>query len=295
MPPEAVKPRPTREHALQQARRLIDRLDARLLLEYVTDCSAASLLAHLDKTLSETQAARFEALVARRARGEPLAYLTGTAGFYGDLLQVSPSVLVPRPETEALVTWALDLLRGCEAPVVVDLGTGSGAIALALAGSRPDARIVAIDLSADAVAVATANRDRLGRTNVEIRCGNWLQDVAAVPMLDLIVSNPPYIDVNDPHLLGDGVAFEPRLALTDGGNGLSAYVAIVAQAMSRLKPGGYLLVEHGHDQADAVAQLWRAAGLLAVESRCDLSGNPRMTAGRKPIAGQTIAGDDHRG
>lgn len=277
----AMGPEPTRGAALQWARQHIDRLDARLLLQFVTGCTPSDLLAYPERPLTDENAASFAALVARRQHGEPLAYLTGEAGFYGDLLQVSPAVLVPRPETEELVTWALDLLAGCQAPRMADLGTGSGAIALALAGARPDAQILAMDLSPAAVAVAAANRDRLGRHNVAIHCANWFGDIAADPVFDLIVSNPPYIDAADPHLAGDGVRFEPKLALTDGGNGLSAYVAIVAQAVPRLRSGGWLLVEHGHDQAAAVAQLWAEAGLVQVESRRDLSGNPRMTAGRK--------------
>lgn len=280
----------TRALALQWARQLIDRLDARLLLQSVTGCSAADLLAHADTGLTADESSAFEALVHRRQQGEPVAYLTGLAGFYGDLLQVSPAVLVPRPETEALVTWALSLLDECERPQVADLGTGSGAIALALAGVRPDAQILAVDVSPEAIVIATHNRDHLARHGVTLRCASWLDGVAADPTFDLIVSNPPYINAADPHLTGDGVRFEPRLALTDGGNGLSAYAAIVAQALPRLKPGGWLLVEHGHDQASAVAQLWREAGLLRVESRQDLSGNPRMTAGRKATAQETRHG-----
>ena len=285
MPPEAslaMQSQRSRTAAQQWARQWIERLDARLLLEFVTGCSAATLLAHPEVLLSEAEVAAFEALVQRRRAGEPLAYLIGTAGFFGELFLVSPAVLVPRPETEDLVAWALSLLKDVDAPRVVDLGTGSGAIALVLAGKRPDAHILAIDVSADAIAVASANRDRLGRDHVEFRCASWFDGYADTPEFDLVVSNPPYIDVADPHLAGDGVRYEPRQALTDGGNGLSAYEMIVAQAVSRLKPGGWLLVEHGHDQAEAVAQRWRDAGLVAVENRCDLSGNPRMTVGQKP-------------
>lgn len=274
----------SRAAALRWARQTIDRLDARLLLEYVTGCTAAAVLAYPEICLSDQERAHFEALVTRRGHGEPLAYLTGSAGFFGDLLQVSPAVLVPRPETEELVVWALALLQGVATPRLADLGTGSGAIALALARERPDARVLAVDLSSEAAAVASANRNRLGRSNVEIRCTSWFDGVTADPVFDLIVSNPPYIDASDPHLTGDGVRFEPRLALTDGGDGLSAYVAIAAQAVVRLKPGGWLLVEHGHDQAEAVARLWREVGLVNVQSRQDLSGNPRMTTGQKVVA-----------
>lgn len=292
LPDALLAPGPAlnRSAALRWARQTIDRLDARLLLQFVTVCSAADLLAYPEALLSAEEFNAFEALVIRRQHGEPLAYLTGMAGFYGELLQVSPAVLVPRPETEDLVAWALQLLSQCTHPRIADLGTGSGAIALALAGARPDAHILAIDVSPVAVAVASANRERLNRHNVELRCASWLEGISADPVFDLLVSNPPYIDAADPHLAGDGVRFEPRLALTDGGNGLSAYEAIVAQALPRLKPGGWLVVEHGHDQADAVKQLWRKAGLVDVDSRQDLSGNPRMTAGRKPPAPET--GDD---
>ncbi|MEN9880122.1 MAG: release factor glutamine methyltransferase [Pseudomonadota bacterium] len=272
----------SRGAVLRWAAQLIDRFDARLLLQHVTGCSAADLLAYAESPLSDEALGVFKTLVERRQQGEPVAYLTGVAGFYGDLLHVTSAVLVPRPETEELVSWSLDVIKSCPDPQVADLGTGSGAIALALAGARPDARILAIDISADALDVATANRDRLARDNVEVRCANWLEGIPEEPTFDLIVSNPPYIDAADPHLAGDGVRFEPRLALTDGGDGLSAYAKIVVQAMLRLNPGGWLLVEHGHDQREPVAALWCAAGLANVQSRQDLSGNPRMTAGQKP-------------
>lgn len=292
LPDALLAPGPAlnRSAALRWARQTIDRLDARLLLQFVTGCSAADLLAYPETSLSAEESNAFEALVIRRQRGEPLAYLTGMAGFYGELLQVSPAVLVPRPETEDLVAWVLQLLADCTNPRIADLGTGSGAIALALAGARPDAHILAIDVSSEAVAVASANRERLSRHNVELRCASWLEGVNADPLFDLVVSNPPYIDAADPHLTGDGVRFEPRLALTDGGNGLSAYETMVVQAVPRLKAGGWLVVEHGHDQADAVKQFWREAGLVDIDSRHDLSGNPRMTAGRKPPAQK--AGND---
>ena len=272
----------TRASALQWARQSIDRLDARLLLQAITGAEAAAILAYPDAPLCEDDIAGYRALVARRAAGEPLAYLTGEAGFYGETLAVSPAVLVPRPETEELVTWALTLLESQPAPRVADLGTGSGAIALALAGQRPDAQVLAVDISLDALKVAERNRQRLGRSNVVLRCASWLEGMPTDPAFDLIVSNPPYIAAADPHLLGDGLRFEPRGALTDNADGLEAYRVLSVSAVPRLKPGGWLLVEHGHDQAAAVAALWAQSGLIAVQSRCDLSGNPRMTVGRKP-------------
>lgn len=272
----------TRAGAIQWARQSIDRLDARLLLEFVSGCTANALIADPDVALETLQQQRFTSLVERRAAGEPLAYLVGQAGFYGDLLEVTPAVLVPRPETEDLVDWALEGVRACKSPAILDLGTGSGAIALALAGARPDAQVTAVDVSPAALSVASGNRQRLDRSNVHLICGSWYEGLTQTDLFDLIVSNPPYIPANDPHLVGDGVRFEPRLALTDEADGLDAYRAIAASALAYLKPGGWLLVEHGHDQADAVARIWAAAGLVNVTGRTDLSGNPRMTAGQKP-------------
>ena len=272
----------TRAGAIQWARQSIDRLDARLLLEFVSGCTANALIADPDVALETLQQQRFTSLVERRAAGEPLAYLVGQAGFYGELLEVTPAVLVPRPETEDLVDWALEGVRACKSPAILDLGTGSGAIALALAGARPDAQVTAVDVSPAALSVASGNRQRLDRSNVHLICGSWYEGLTQTDLFDLIVSNPPYIPANDPHLVGDGVRFEPRLALTDEADGLDAYRAIAASALAYLKPGGWLLVEHGHDQADAVARIWAAAGLVNVTGRTDLSGNPRMTAGQKP-------------
>lgn len=272
----------TRAAAMQWARQLVDRLDARLLLEFCAACDATSLLAHPDITLTPDQWQSFQVLVSRRAAGEPLAYLVGEAGFYGHRLTVDPAVLIPRPETEDLVDWALELLRDCPAPRIVDLGTGSGAIALALAYARPDARVWGVDISRPALGVAETNRERLGLSNVAWQWASWLTGWPKPSAFDLIISNPPYIPANDPHLKGDGVRFEPVLALTDGADGLDAYRALAGAALMHLRPGGWLLVEHGHDQSDAVAGFWRDAGLVEVTGRKDLSGNPRMTGGRRP-------------
>lgn len=279
-----AQPRLTRAAALQWARQHIDRLDARLLLEFVCQCRQAALIADPDVLLVPAQRQHYQALVMRRAAGEPFAYLVGEAGFYGLNLAVTPDVLVPRPETEDLVAWALEVLHGKSAPQIADLGTGSGAIALALARARPDARILAVDISPAALSVATVNRDRLGLNNVDLCCASWFDGWVVPEGLDLIVSNPPYIPATDPHLGGDGVRYEPLLALTDGADGLSAYRALAAGVASHLKPGGWLLVEHGHDQSAEVASLWHAAGLDPVMARQDLSGNPRMTAGQRPEA-----------
>lgn len=279
-----AQPRVTRAAALQWARQHTDRLDARLLLEFICQCRQAALIADPDALLTAAQWPHYQALVMRRAAGEPLAYLVGEAGFYGLNLAVTPDVLVPRPETEDLVAWALELVQGLSAPQIADLGTGSGAIALALAQARPDARVLAVDISPAALSVATVNRDRLGLDNIALCCASWFDGWVVPGGLDLIVSNPPYIPATDPHLGGDGVRYEPLLALTDGADGLNAYRALAAGVSAHLKPGGWLLVEHGHDQSAAVAGLWQAAGLDPVMARQDLSGNPRMTAGQRPEA-----------
>ncbi len=277
-----VQPQLTRAAALRWARNHTDRLDARLLLEYVSDCRPEALIAYPEVLLEPAHWLQYQALVARRVAGEPLAYLVGQTGFYGLNLAVTPAVLVPRPETEDLVDWALEVLQNSRAPTIADLGTGSGAIALALAQARPDARVLAIDISPEALLVAAGNRDRLGLDNVSLSCASWFDGWRMPGGLDLIVSNPPYIPATDPHLRGDGVRYEPMRALTDGADGLNPYRALATEVFAHLKPGGWLLVEHGHDQTAVIAELWRTAGLEPVISRQDLSGNPRMTGGQRP-------------
>ena len=217
---------------------------------------------------------RFGALCARRAAGEPLAYLTGTRGFHGLTLQVDARVLDPRPDTETLVDWALALPLPADARVV-DLGTGSGAIALALAAQRPGWRVEAVDASADALAVARANATRLGLA-VAFSEGAWLKNVSG--HYHAIVSNPPYIATGDPHLAA--LTHEPLRALASGADGLDDIRKIVAQAPDRLVSGGWLLLEHGHDQAAAVRALLSAAGFRDVQSRRDVPGIERCTGGQ---------------
>jgi len=260
----------------------LPRLDAQLLLLHTLGRSAhdrAWLLAHDSDALSAEARERFLALVQRRAGGEPLAYLTGVKEFYGLPLQVDARVLDPRPDTETLVEWALECLVARPAPHVVDLGTGSGAIALAIKHARPDAQVSAVDASADALAVARANAQRLG-LRIGLSQDSWLDGIQDA--FDLIVSNPPYIADNDPHLAALG--HEPRQALTAGPDGLDDIRHIIAQAPARLKPGGWLLLEHGWDQAAAVRVLLTAAGLHEVQSRQDLSGIERCSGGRMPPA-----------
>jgi release factor glutamine methyltransferase len=270
--------------ALQEAASLgVDRLDAQLLLAEVLGLgereARAWLRAHDTDRIDEAQRERYRALLQRRRTGEPVAYLLGRKEFHGLMLQVGPEVLVPRPDTELLVDWALEILQGRAAPRVLDLGTGSGAIAVALAHARPDALVSAVDVSAQALHVALSNAARLG---VHLRGlqGSWWQ---ALPEgeapFDLVVSNPPYIAEGDPHLAD--LSHEPLLALTSGPDGLDALRTIIAGAAGHLRAGAWLLLEHGHDQAEAVQALLTQAGFEAVSSRCDLAGHRRCTGGRR--------------
>ncbi|MBC7992839.1 MAG: peptide chain release factor N(5)-glutamine methyltransferase [Rhizobacter sp.] len=263
---------------LTQARSAgVDRLDAQLLLCHVLGRSRSWLLANDDVALDATQQQHLSPLIARRASGEPLAYLVGEKEFHGLTLQVSPAVLVPRPDTETLVDWALELLRDTSHPHVLDMGTGSGAIALALKHTCPHARVSALDASDEALAVARANAERL-QLDIQLLQSDWWQGVAG-QRFDMIVSNPPYIAEGDAHLAA--LQHEPLQALTSGTNGLDAMHEIIAGARQHLNAGAWLLLEHGHDQAPAVARLLAAAGFSEITTRPDLSGTPRCTGGRR--------------
>ena len=234
----------------------------------------AWLLTHDGDTLTSEQQALLQSALERRLRGEPIAYITGTKEFYGLTLHVDARVLDPRDDTETLVDWALELLRaqGHPQPRVVDLGTGSGAIALALKSQCPQAQVEAVDASVNALDVARANAQRLG-LDVHWRQGSWLQD--AQGRFDLIVSNPPYIAAADPHL--EALRHEPLSALASGADGLEDIRAIIAQSTQHLLPGGWLLLEHGYDQAEAVAAHMTASGFTLVQTRHDLAGVARCT------------------
>ena len=253
----------------------VDGLDAQLLLARCLDRSRSWLIAHDDTLLTPLQAERYGAWLARRAAGEPLAYLFGEKEFHGLRLQVDPRVLMPRPDTETLVDWALELLgtRADSAPRVIDLGTGSGAIALAIKQAAPQADVTALDSSDDALAVARANATRLA-LGIRLRCGSWW---AAVPgeRFDIAISNPPYIALGDPHLAA--LTHEPALALASGVDGLDALRRIIEFAPAHLRPDGWLLLEHGHDQGEAVRALLLQRGFAQVESRRDLAGHWRCT------------------
>lgn len=276
-----ANPPATVADALGQARTLgLARIDAQLLLLHVVGRASADrawLLAHDTDALPTEAAERFEALCLRRAAGEPVAYLTGTKEFYGLPLSVDARVLDPRPDTETLVDWALALLAFLPAPWVVDLGTGSGAIALALQHQCPAAQVLAVDASANALAVARANAERLALP-VRFAQANWLSGVEG--RFDAIVSNPPYIPAADPHLAA--LTHEPLSALASGDDGLDDIRTIVVQSPDHLHPGGWLLLEHGHDQADAVCALLRERGFEQVQSRMDLAGIARCSGGQWP-------------
>jgi len=254
----------------------LDRLDAQLLLLHVLDKphgERAWLIAHDRDPLPPEASERFRALIQRRASGEPLAYIVGQQEFFGMPLAVDERVLIPRPDTETLVNWALDVLPVGTAKVL-DLGTGSGAIALALKHARPTAVVSAIDASADAVTVARSNAAALGLT-VSIEVSRWFEQVEG--LFDVIVSNPPYVREGDPHLASLG--HEPIQALTAGADGLSDLRQIIADAPAHLEAGGWLLLEHGYDQAEAVGQMLREQGFESVSSRDDLAGIQRCSGG----------------
>lgn len=255
----------------------VDRLDAQLLLLHALGRAPhdrAWLLAHDTDAMSDAAWASLAAQLSRRLAGEPVAYLLGTKEFHGLDLQVDARVLVPRPDTETLVDWALQCLEGRDAPRVLDLGTGSGAIALALQHARPDAQVDAVDASADALAVAQANARRLGMP-VRFALAHWLD--GAADGYTVIASNPPYIAADYPHL--PSLKHEPTSALVAGADGLDDIRQIVQNAPDHLAEGGWLLLEHGHDQAAAVRQLLETRGFAELQSRDDLAGIQRCSGG----------------
>jgi release factor glutamine methyltransferase len=262
--------------ALIGARKVIAANEARLLLLHVTGVTATTLAAHPEQELRPTQTASFLSLLRRRAAGEPIAYLTGGREFYGRDFEVSPAVLIPRPETEHLVECAIEKARGLGAARILDLGTGSGCVAITLA-LELRAEVVAADLSAEALAVAHANADRL-RARVEFVDSDWYARIDG--RFDLIVANPPYVAEGDPHLAQGDLRFEPIGALACGADGLAAIRHIVTDAPAHLRPGGWLLLEHGYDQAAAVADMLTAAGFADIEQQRDLAGIIRVSGGR---------------
>lgn len=262
--------------ALGEARASIPLSEARLLLCHVLGVSHAALEAHPEREVSPGDTAAFRSLAARRAAGEPIAYLTGRREFYGLDFRVTPDVLIPREETELLVDIALET----KVARILDLGTGSGCLAIAVAKHLPLAQVTAVDVSAAALAVARGNAARHG-VNVRFLQGDWFAPLAG-ERFDLILANPPYVAEADPHLAQGDVRFEPRGALATGPDGLDEIRRIVAEAPAHLVPGGRLWFEHGYDQAPAVAALLAAAGFVEIGQRPDLAGILRVSGGVRP-------------
>lgn len=256
------------------------RLESQLLLAHVLGCSRTWLIAHDDAELESQQWRHYLQLCAKRELGQPVAYLLGQREFMGLMLEVNPAVLIPRPETELIVTHVLDQINAQAPLTILDLGTGSGAIAIALAKACPAAAVFATDVSAQALAVAQRNAQRHG-VSITLSQGSWFEALVGLdcPRFDVIVSNPPYIAQDDDHLLQPELRCEPAIALTDGGDGLGAYRSILASVTQYLKVGGLICVEHGFAQAPAVSGLFRQAGLSDVMTLPDLAGLPRVTAG----------------
>ena len=269
----------------RQACQRIDRLDARLLIQSVCACTHADLIASPERELTPAQAERLDTLLTRREAGEPLAYLLGTAWFAGLEFVVTPDVLIPRPETELLVDLAVERAQAMVAPRIVDLGTGSGIIPILLARRCPHAEVVAVDISLAALDVARGNAERHG-VSVRFLAGNWYAPLAS-EQFDVIVSNPPYVAEGDPHLGRNGLPYEPQGALTDGmvgGDGTACLREIIADAHNHLRPGGWLLLEHGYDQADNVREMLGGAGFSKVASWRDEAGIDRVSGGFLPGA-----------
>lgn len=256
------------------------RLDAELLLAAALGKSRSFLHTWPERIVPSEAALLFSEYLRRRRAGEPVAYILGQQGFWNLDLEVAPHTLIPRPDTELLVETALALLPVTPARVL-DLGTGSGAIALALASERPAWKVTAVDRVLEAVALAERNRQRLDLRNVTVLSSHWFSALDG-ERFELIISNPPYIAAADPHLVEGDVRFEPASALVAGADGLDDLREIIAQAPAHLAPGGWLMLEHGYDQAEAVRDLLRAQGMMEVHSRQDLGGHERISLGCLP-------------
>ncbi len=264
-----------------QRRIPLDSLEARILLGFALGLSRTQLITQSERTLTEAEAQRLSALIGRRLDGEPIAYITGEREFYGLPFCVSPAVLVPRPETELLVDLALERLP--QGGSLLDMGTGSGAIAVAIAHVRPDAQVSALELSPAALAVARENAARIlpgASRPIRFLSGNWYAGLAVGERFDLIAANPPYIAAADAHLSQGDLRFEPPGALTDGADGLSALQAIILGAPNHLNPGGWLLMEHGFAQAESVRNLLIDNGFSEVHRWQDLAGIERVSGGK---------------
>jgi release factor glutamine methyltransferase len=254
-------------------------LEAHVLLGHALQRPRAWLIAHRPDALSTVEAALFEQLVLQRLQGVPIAYLTGEREFFGQRFAVSPAVLIPRPDTELLVELALTLAPEPGKTAVLDLGTGSGAIALSIATHRPTSTITAVDTSPEALALARRNAESLGCENVRFVASDWFNNLDKEQCFDLIVANPPYLANTDPHLAQADVRFEPKTALVAGPTGLEAIQRIVSESRAFLIDNGHLLIEHGFEQGYAVRTLFKAAGFQEISTRRDIAGQERVTHG----------------
>lgn len=280
-PTGQMPPAPTlREAQSLAAMAGLPALEARMLLTHVTGYSRTQLITRDDTTLNDAQRDAFATLLARRLAGEPMAYLLGEREFFGRNFRVTPDVLIPRPDTEVAVESALARIAGVAQPRVLDLGTGSGILAVTIARERTDAEVWATDISPGALLVAQDNATALGASGIRFLHSDWYDAVPAGLRFHLIVSNPPYIPEGDPHLSQGDLRFEPLDALTDHHDGLSDLATIVAGAGPRLLPGGWLLMEHGFDQSAATQALLVQAGFEAVFTARDLAGQDRVSGGR---------------
>jgi release factor glutamine methyltransferase len=254
------------------------RLDAEILLCHVLDCNTAHLAAWPEKKLSAEQAQALGQLVDKRQSGIPVAYLTGHREFWSLELEVSPATLIPRPETETLVEFVFEQFGQQKNMRIADLGTGSGAIAIAIALEHPDWKITATDISQNALSIAQKNADRHQVRNVEFKIGHWF-DALKNEHYDLVISNPPYVAESDPHLSSGDVRFEPVSALASGSKGMDDIEIITGAARHHLNKNGWLIIEHGYDQKKRVLDCFKTAGFDNIQQRCDLMNQPRMTAG----------------
>jgi release factor glutamine methyltransferase len=255
-------------------------LDAEVLLGFVLNKPRTYLRAWCDNTLTDQQISAFEALIEQRLQGIPIAYLTGTREFWSRDFTVTPDVLIPRPDTELLIELSLDIIPKNQAVNLIDLGTGSGIIAVTLAAERLNAQVIAVDVSLAALAVARHNARQHQLTNIVFYQSDWFANVPKL-LFDMAISNPPYIGIDDVHLQQGDVRFEPQSALIADNQGLSDIQIIADKARSYLKPAGHLLIEHGYNQAPQVQAIFNALAYDKVQSYLDLSGQPRVTYGRK--------------
>lgn len=272
------------QESLNRAKGLnIDLLDAQLFLAHILNCSRAHLVSHSEESLSLHEAHQFDAMLKRRAQGEPVAYILGKKSFWDLELIVNSHVLIPRPETEMLVEWVLNTFSACDDGLIADLGTGSGAIALSLAKAKPRWRLVATDFSLEALQVAKQNASAYQLNKVEFYEGSWCEALPVI-QFDVIISNPPYIDEQDTYLQGD-IRFEPRSALVALDEGFADLVQIAKEAWHYLKPSGYLALEHGWTQAERLQDELIMLGYEEVQTFKDFAGHDRMTIGKNPHPG----------